>query len=57
MADESMSAEKHWGGVCCKGKGWRDGGEHKVEKNQEDEERSDGMCPGCSGEEEISSSI
>ena len=49
--------EKNWGGVCCKGKGWRDGGEHRGGKNQEDEERSDGMCPGCGGEEEISSSI
>ena len=57
MADESMSADKHWGGVCCKGKGWRDGGEHKGGKNQEDEERADGMCPGCGGEEEIISSI
>ena len=33
-------------GVCCKGKGWRVGGYHKGGKNQEDEERGGGMCPG-----------
>ena len=57
MAYESMSADKHWGGVCCKGKGWRDGGEHKGGKNQEDEEIADGTCTGCGGEEKIISSI
>ena len=45
------------GGVCCKCKGLRDGGEHKVGKNQEDEEIGGEMCPGCGGEEEILSSI
>ena len=46
-----MDPDENWGGVCCKGKGWRDVVEHKGVKNQEDEERGGGMCPGCGGEE------
>ena len=54
---EEAEQDKHWGGVCCKGKGWRYGGEQNVGKNHEDEERADGMRPGCGGVEVISSSI
>ena len=38
-------------GVCCKGKGWIVGEDHKGGKNQEDEERGGGVCSGCGGEE------
>ena len=54
---EKTEQDENWGGVCCKGKGWRDGGEHKGGKNQEDEERGGGMCPCFGGEEEMLSSI
>ena len=40
-----------WGGVCCKGKGWRYGGEDEGGRNQEDYERGFGMCKVCDGEE------
>ena len=46
-----MYQDKNWGGVCFKGKDCRDGREDKGGKNQEDEDRVGGMCPGCGGEE------
>ena len=52
-----MEQDKNQGGVFCKGKGWKDGGEKKGRMNQEDKERGGGMCPDCSEEEEILNSI
>ena len=46
-----MDQANDWGGVCCKGKGRKDGGEYKGGMKQEDEERGGGMCPVCGGEE------
>ena len=48
-----MGQDENWGGVCCKGKGWRDGVEHKEDNNQENEERVGGMFPGCDVQEAI----
>ena len=42
-----MDQDKDWGGVHREGKGWRDGGEYKGGKKQEDWERGVDLCPGC----------
>ena len=43
---EEEEQDEYWGGVCCKGKGWIVGEDHKGRNNQEDEERGGGECPG-----------
>ena len=57
MKEKKKINDKNWDGVCCKGKGWRDGGEHNGGNKQKYEERGDVMCPGCGWEEEILISI
>ena len=42
---EEADQDKYWGGVCCKGKGWRFGEDYKGGKKQEDEESGGRMCP------------
>ena len=46
-----MDQDKNLGGVCCKVKGWRYGGEHNGRKKWEDEEIGGGMFTCCGGEE------
>ena len=46
---EEADQDEDRGGVCCKVKFRRNGGEHKLGKKQEDEERGVGVCPGCGG--------
>ena len=50
---EESDQDENQSGVCCKGKGLKDGKEHKGGKNQGDDERDIGMCTGCCGEEKI----
>ena len=50
---EEADQDKDQGGVYCKGKGQRDGGEHKIGKTQEYEEICGGICTCCGGEEEV----
>ena len=50
---EKADQDKTWGGVCCKGKGWRYGTKYKGGKNQKEEEIGGGMCLGYVEEEEI----
>ena len=47
---EEADQDEDQGGVCCKDKGWRDGGEHTGGKKRIFEERDGGVCPGCVGE-------
>ena len=41
---EEVDQNGDWAGVCCKGKGRIDGGDHKGRETQEGEERGGGMC-------------
>ena len=54
---EEVNQDENRAGVCCKGKGWKDGVKHKRRKNQEDKERGGGMCPDCGEEEDFINSI
>ena len=54
---EEAEQDENRGGVCCKGRGCRDGVKHNGEKNQEDEERGGVMCPCWGGDEYILSII
>ena len=42
--DEELDQDENWGGVYCKGQGWRVGEDHKGGKKQEDEKRVGDMC-------------
>ena len=35
VEDEEAEQDENWGGVCCEGKGWRVGEDHKVGKEWE----------------------